>query len=163
VNLGEGFLHRSNPEQYFPDEGERREMAEIFLELARMRKRGEPLWEFSGFYEKAADYVLGRPVGPCDAAGLYIDLHADGGFSVCVDQPVIADLRNRSIAEIWPQLAAQQEAVARCAAATPCFYTCTYNISITAGNIAAFLRETARNRLRHSAGTARKGSPAGAG
>jgi MoaA/NifB/PqqE/SkfB family radical SAM enzyme len=148
VNLGEGFLHRSNPEEYRPDDRERREMAELFRELARLRKRGEPLWEYSGFYEKAADYVEGKPVGPCDAAGLYIDLHADGGVSVCVDQPVIADLRSSSIAEIWPQVAAQRAEVARCSGATPCFYTCTYNISITARNEAAFLLETAGVRLR---------------
>ncbi len=152
VNLGEGFQHRSNPEEFIPDATERREMADLFRNLAQLRKGGEPLWEYSGFYEKAAEYVEGRPVGPCDAGGLYMDLHADGGVSVCVDQPVIANLRDRSIASVWPQLRGEEEAVQRCSATTPCFYTCTYNISLTARNEAAFLRETARVRIRQLAG-----------
>jgi hypothetical protein len=123
-------------------------MAALFRELARLRKRGEPLWEYSGFYEKAAEYVLGGPVGPCDAGQLYIDLHADGGVSVCVDQPVVANLRKESIAAVWPKLAAEQGAVSQCSTATPCFYTCTYNVSMTARNELTFLRETARVRLR---------------
>ncbi len=152
VNLGDGFLHRSNPHEYLPNPVERREMAELFRELARMRRRGESLWEYSGFYEKAADYVEGRPVGPCDAGALYMDLHAGGDISVCVDQPVIADLRGNSIADIWPKLMAQREAVLSCSTTTPCFYTCTYNISITARNEASFFRETASVALRRLVG-----------
>jgi MoaA/NifB/PqqE/SkfB family radical SAM enzyme len=148
VNQGEGFLHRSNDDEYQTTEEERLEMAALFRELARLRKCGEPLWEYSGFYEKAADYVLGRPVGSCDAGQLYVDLHADGSVSVCVDQPVVANLRRESIAEVWPKLTAERGTALRCSTETPCFYTCTYNVSMTARNEFTFLRETARVRLR---------------
>jgi len=147
VNQGEGFLHRSHADEYQAGEAERLEMSLLFRELARLRRNGEPLWEYSGFYEKAADYVLGRPVGQCDAGQLYIDIHADGGVSVCVDQPVVADLRSESIAELWPKLTAARGNASKCSAVTPCFYTCTYNISMTARNESDFLKETARVRL----------------
>jgi MoaA/NifB/PqqE/SkfB family radical SAM enzyme len=147
VNQGEGFLHRSNADEYQASAEERLEMAALFRELAILRKSGEPLWEYSGFYEKAAEYVLGRPVGPCDAGQLYIDIHADGGVSVCVDQPVVADLRRESIAEVWPKLTAEWGAASQCSTTTPCFYTCTYNVSMTARNEFTFLKETARIRL----------------
>jgi MoaA/NifB/PqqE/SkfB family radical SAM enzyme len=127
-------------------------MAEIFLELARLRRQGEPLWEYSGFYDRAAGYVLGKPVGACDAGKMYIDLNADGQVAVCLDHEGVGDARETSISEIWRSLASQQAKVKVCSLESPCFYTCTYNISLTARNEAAFLRETARIRLRRFAG-----------
>lgn len=148
VNQGDGFFHRHSDPQFAPTPLERKEMAATFLELARLRLAGEPLWEYSGFYLKAADYVLGRPVGPCDAGGLYIDLNADGQVAVCLDREGVGDIRSEGIADIWGRLKAQAGAVKACSENTPCFYTCTYNVSITARHQAAFLRETARVRWR---------------
>lgn len=152
VNQGDGFFHRHTDPQFVADAAEREEMAEIFRELARLRRAGEPLWEYSGFYERAAEYVLGRPVGPCDAGRLYIDLNADGQVAVCLDREAVGDLRREKIAQLWQRLTAEAAGVKACSANTPCFYTCTYNISITARHQMAFLRETARVRWRRLIG-----------
>lgn len=148
VNQGDGFFHRHSDPQFVATPEERNEMAEIFLKLAELRLAGEPLWEYSGFYRQAADYVLGRPVGPCDAGRLYLDLNADGQVAVCLDREGVGDIRKESMAELWRRLHAQKDAVRACSAETPCFYTCTYNVSITARHQAAFLGETARVRWR---------------
>jgi MoaA/NifB/PqqE/SkfB family radical SAM enzyme len=148
VNQGDGFFHRHSDPQFAPTPAEREEMAAIFRELARLRRLGEPLWEYSEFYLRAADYVLGKPVGPCDAGTLYIDLNADGQVAVCLDREGVGDIRGGGIASLWGKLQAQAGAVKACSEDTPCFYTCTYNVSITARNQAAFLWETARVRWR---------------
>jgi MoaA/NifB/PqqE/SkfB family radical SAM enzyme len=148
VSLGAGFQHRADDVQFRVEEKQRQEMAKIFRELARLRRNGEPLWEFSGYYEMAADYVLGLPVGPCDAGRLYLDLHADGKLAACPDQPAFGDLRTESVLDALRRLDAQNRHIRRCSAETPCFYTCTYNVSLTARHLFAFLRETAVVRLR---------------
>ena len=148
INQGEGFSHRHSDPQFRASEDERRQMAEIFRELARLRRAGEPLWEYSGFYDLAAEYVLGNPVGPCDAGNMYIDLNADGQIAVCLDHEGIGDIRQTGISQLWPLLESQQVKIKACHQKTPCFYTCTYNISLTARNQFAFLCETARVRLR---------------
>jgi len=148
VNQGDGFSHRHSDPQFVASPAEREEMAEIFRELARLRRAGEPLWEYSGFYRGAADYVLGKPVGPCDAGRLYIDLNADGQVAVCLDREGVGDIRTEPIASLWGRLQSQACAVRGCSETTPCFYTCTYNVSITARHQAAFLLETARVRWR---------------
>jgi MoaA/NifB/PqqE/SkfB family radical SAM enzyme len=146
VNQGDGFLHRHSDPQFAASPAEREEMAALFLELARLRRAGEPLWEYSGFYLRAADYVLGKPVGPCDAGRIYIDLNADGQLAGCLDREGVGDIRVEGIASLWDRLQAQAGAVRACSETTPCFYTCTYNVSITARHQAAFLCETARVR-----------------
>jgi len=148
INQGEGFFHRHSDPQFRASDDERREMAGIFRDLARLRRAGEPLWEYSGFYDIAADYVLGKPVGPCDAGKLYLDLNADGQIAVCLDHEGIGDIRQTSIRHLWPTVESQHEKIKACNERTPCFYTCTYNISFTARNELAFLCETAFVRLR---------------
>ena len=148
VNQGEGFFHRHSDRQYQASDDEREQMAALFRELARLRRSGEPLWEYSGFYERAADYVRGTPVGPCDAGKLYIDLNADGQVAVCLDREGVGDIRQEGIRALLHRLDAEQENVRACQTRTPCFYTCTYNVSITARNETAFLLETLRIRLR---------------
>jgi MoaA/NifB/PqqE/SkfB family radical SAM enzyme len=148
VNQGDGFLHRHSDDRFTATPAEREEMAALYRELARLRRAGEPLWEYSGFYEKAADYVLGRPVGRCDAGRLYIDLNADGQVAVCLDREAVGDLKTEPIGELWQRLEAEAGAVRACSSDSPCFYTCTYNISLTARNLPAFLWETLRVRWR---------------
>lgn len=148
VNQGDGFLHRHSDPRFAATAAERQEMAALFHELARLRRAGEPLWEYSGFYRRAADYVLGKSVGPCDAGRLYIDLNADGRVAVCVDREAVGDLRRERVAELWHRLESESAAVKSCSESSPCFYTCSYNISITARHQAAFLCETARVRWR---------------
>ena len=148
VNQGDGFQHRHSDPQFLATAQEREEMAAIFRELARLRRAGEPLWEYSEFYERAADYVLGKPVGPCDAGKLYIDLNADGQLAVCLDREGVGDIRKERVAALWGRLQSEAGAVKACSETTPCFYTCTYNVSITARHQAAFLWETARVRWR---------------
>ena len=149
INQGEGFFHRHSDPQFRATDDERLQMAEIYRELARLRRAGEPLWEYSGFYDLAADYVLGKPVGPCDAGKMYIDLNADGQVAVCLDHEGVGDIRQTGIKDLWHTLELQNEKVKACNVDTPCFYTCTYNISLTARNEFAFLCETARVRFRH--------------
>ena len=147
INQGEGFSHRHSDPQFRASEDERRQMAEIFRELARLRRAGEPLWEYSGFYDLAAEYVLGNPVGPCDAGNMYIDLNADGQVAVCLDHEGVGDIRQTGIKELWHRLDSQQERIKVCSRETPCFYTCTFNISLTARNEFTFLCESARVRI----------------
>lgn len=148
VNTGHGFAHRAADPLYNATAGEREEMAALFHELARLRRAGEPLWEYSGFYELAADYVLGKGTGICDAGELYVDLRADGRLAVCIDQPDFSDLRRESVAAAWPRIARQREQIRACAVETPCCYTCTSNLSLTADHLVPFLLETARVRGR---------------
>lgn len=148
VNTGHGFAHRAADPLFDATTSEREDMAAIFRELARLRRAGEPLWEYSGFYELAADYVLGKGMGMCDAGELYVDLRVDGRMAVCVDQPAFADLRNESVAAAWPRIAEQRERIRACVWETPCCYTCTANLSLTAGHLFPFLLETARVRWR---------------
>lgn len=158
VSLGCGFQHRADHAQFQADDGQRRGMAAVFRELARLRRQGEPLWEYSGFYDLAADYVLGLPVGTCDAGRLYLDLHSDGKLAPCIDQPVFADLRSESVQSALRRRAALSGDIRRCSTESPCCYTCTYNVSLTARHLAAFLRETALVR-RRAAQRARAGLP----
>lgn len=163
VNTGPGFAHRAADPLYDANDAERREMAALFRELARLRRAGEPLWEYSGFYELAADYVLGKGSGLCDAGELYVDLRADGQLAVCVDQPAFADLRSESVAAAWPRIAGQRERIRQCAGETPCCYTCTANVSLTAGHQLSFLLETALirwcRRREMNAGNGKAGRP----
>ncbi|WP_052263259.1 radical SAM protein [Geobacter pickeringii] len=148
VNTGHGFAHRAADPLHEASAAEREEMAALFRELARLRRAGEPLWEYSGFYELAADYVLGKGGGLCDAGELYVDLRTEGRLAVCVDQPAFADLRRESVAAAWPRIAGERERIRQCAGETPCCYTCTANVSLTAGHQLSFLLETARVRWR---------------
>ncbi len=148
VNQGVGFSHRHSDPQFTPTEDERQQMAEIFRNLADKRRSGEPLWEYSAFYELAAQYVLGKPVGPCDAGNLYIDLNADGQIAPCLDHEGVGDIRLTNMENLWTALRRCQPAISECSCKTPCCYTCTYNISLTARNSGAFMLETARMKLR---------------
>jgi MoaA/NifB/PqqE/SkfB family radical SAM enzyme len=148
VNTGHGFAHRAADPLFEASAAEREEMAALFRELARLRRGGSLLWEYSGFYELAADYVLGRGSALCDAGELYVDLRGDGRLAVCIDQPEFADLRRESVAAAWPRIARQQERISACAGETPCCYTCTTNLSLTSGHLLPFLLETARVRWR---------------
>jgi len=149
MNLGANRMHSDEGVGFGPSDVERARMAGIFRELACLRRRGEPLWEYSGFYEGAADYLLGRPIGPCGAGRQFLDLHADGKLAVCLERTAVADLRRESIAAVPARIAAEKGAVAACAAETPCCYTCTLNVSLTARHRLAFLRETLWVRIRH--------------
>lgn len=148
TNLGADRMHSAEGAGFGPTDAERARMAGIFRELARLRRRGEPLWEYSGFYEGAADYLLGRPIGPCGAGRHFLDLRADGRLAVCLERVPVADLRREGIASVRARIAAEEGAVAACAAATPCCYTCTLNVSLTARHRLAFLMETLWVRTR---------------
>lgn len=149
VTLGGGFAHRSDHPQFLPSQAERREMSSIFLELARLKREGAPLWEYSGFYEKAAGYLLGAPMGPCRAGELYVDLHADGFLAPCVDLPGVADLRTEGAADALKRLRQEKERVRACSEGTPCCYTCTYNLSLTAEHPFSFMRESIQSAWRN--------------
>ena len=142
VAVGEGFAHRNADPLFQACEAEALEMAALFRELARLRRSGEPLWEYSGFYELAADFVLGRPLPDCAAGRLFVDIHSDGTLAACVDQVAFADLRRESIYQAWSRLAQQKEGIRSCTHLTPCCYTCTYNVALTARNLPRFLLET---------------------
>lgn len=148
VNQGVGFSHRHTDPQFTPSEDERQQMSEAFKLLAQLRRAGEPLWEYSAFYELAAEYVMGRPVGPCDAGNLYIDLNANGQVAPCLDHEGVGDIRSINMNGLWPALRACRTKIQECSRSTPCCYTCTYNISLTSRNIVSFIRETVRMKSR---------------
>lgn len=150
VNQGAGFFHRSSESGFTPSDAEKQDMAGLFRALAELRKQGAPLWDFSRFYELAADYVSGKPVGPCDAGALYLDLHSDGIVAPCVELDGFADLRKERIGEVYHRLASRKPRLAACAETTPCCYTCTYHISVTAAHLVSFMIETLRVRGLHA-------------
>ena len=149
VNQGPLSQHRSFDPFFFSTAAEREEMARVFHELSDLRRRGEPLWEYSRFYRLAADFVRGRPVGRCDAGRLYLDLHADGKLAPCLDREPFADLRKEHLPDAMMKFADRRRSVASCSETTPCCYTCTYNVSITARHIFGFSLESLFGRLRH--------------
>lgn len=158
VTCGEGFAHRHTDPLLQANDKERSEMSALFRELARLRQKGEPLWEFSGFYEQAADFMLGAQLPSCDAGRLYLDIRADGTLAPCLDQPIFADLCRERVRDVWPRLAQQEARIRECACMTPCCYTCTYNISLTARHLPEFILESAlmlarsRRRQKRSVG-----------
>lgn len=143
VNQGPG-AHRSDASTFAASAGARAAMAARFEELARLRRRGELLWEPSAFYRAAARFLRGEPLGPCGAGELYVDLRADGAIAPCVELPAVATLDDLAAGRAGPALAAARAAVDRCRASTPCCYTCTVNLAETGRHPAAFALEQAR-------------------
>jgi len=149
VTWGSGFHHRGDDQSLCPTDAERQEMAQIFRALRRFRKTGEPLWEYSRFYDLAADYVTGKPVGVCDAGSLYLDLRPDGTIAACIDQEGLGNLLQEDISALLLRIPSEHDRIAKCSACTPCCYTCTFNLSITAEHLVDFVIETLRIRARH--------------
>lgn len=150
ANSGPGRVHSSDDPVMAATGGERERMAGIFRELARLRRQGEPLWEFSRFYETAADYLLDRPIGDCGAGHLFLDLRSDGRLAVCIEREPFADLRTEPVAEALARLAGERLAAAD--AGCRCCYTCTFNVNATAQNPLGFVLESLRVRLRQRSG-----------
>jgi MoaA/NifB/PqqE/SkfB family radical SAM enzyme len=144
VNQGASLAHRRSDSLFETADGERAAMADLFRSFAVLRRRHEPLWEYSGFYRDCARYVLGEPLGPCAAGRLYLDLHADGALAACVDLTPFADLTRTSVAEALELLPGQAGAIAACHSLTPCCYTCTMNVGATARHPLAFAWESFR-------------------
>lgn len=151
ANGGPGRMHSSDDPLMAASGDDRQRMAEVFRRLARLRRRGEPLWEFSGFYDLAAEFITGNPPLECGAGRLFLDLHADGRLAPCVERRPVADLRLVNVDEALERVAAQADAVAACARNTPCCYTCTANVSLTARHPVRFALETLRVRLKRFA------------
>jgi len=143
VNQGPG-AHRSDGEAFAAGAAEREGVARRFEELARLRRRGEPLWEPSAFYLAAARFLRGEPLGPCGAGELYLDLRADGSVAPCVELPSVATVEDLASGRAAGALAAARDAVTRCRVTTPCCYTCTVNVAETGRHPVAFAFETAR-------------------
>ncbi|HET8538403.1 MAG TPA: radical SAM protein [Anaeromyxobacter sp.] len=148
VNQGPG-AHRSHRGDLFAASAqERARMAARFDELARLRRRGEPLWEPSAFYRAAARFLRGEPLGPCRAGELYVDLRADGSIAPCVELPPVARYDDLAAGRLGTALASAGEAVRRCRTETPCCYTCTVNLAETGRHPFAYAVEQARVLLR---------------
>lgn len=129
VNLGSNFRHRSLDEQLLPLDHEKEEMARTFYRIAALRKKGEPFWEHSSFYENAVSYILFNSVRPCDAGKLFYDLHTDGKIAVCNDLPPFGDLTRETFSDCHARFSAQKKMIQDCYEQHPCYYTCTYAIS----------------------------------
>jgi MoaA/NifB/PqqE/SkfB family radical SAM enzyme len=147
VNQGPG-AHRSDSGAFAAEARERAAMAAAFEELARRRRRGEPLWEPSSFYRAAARFVRGEPLGPCGAGRLYLDLRADGSIAPCVELPPVGRLDDLASGSAWEALAAAQDAVAACRRDSPCCYTCTVSLAESGRRPLAFAAEGALVVLR---------------
>jgi cyclic pyranopterin phosphate synthase len=149
VNQGPG-VHRSDGGGFEATAAEREQMAAAFERLARLRRRGAPLWEPAAFYRAAAAYLRGGPNRPCGAGRLYLDVRADGTVAPCVDLPSVATLDDLVGGRAWAALEAAQPAVDRCRAETPCCYTCTVNLAESGRHPVAVAAETALVLLRAS-------------
>jgi MoaA/NifB/PqqE/SkfB family radical SAM enzyme len=147
VNQGPG-AHRSDSGAFAAEAGERAAVAATFDDLARRRRRGEPLWEPSSFYRAAARFVRGEPLAPCGAGRLYLDLRADGSVAPCVELPAVARLEDLASGRAWAALAASQDAVAACRRDSPCCYTCTVSLAESGRRPLAFAAEGALVMLR---------------
>jgi cyclic pyranopterin phosphate synthase len=148
VAQGAGLAHRGEDAIFDASEDERLEMAELFRHLAVLRRAGEPLWEYSGYYEVAADYVSGRSIALCDAGRVFLDLRANGDLAACVDLPAFASLRGESLGDALMRVDGERLRIQACAQSTPCCYTCTANISETARHPLRFGWESALVWLR---------------
>lgn len=148
VNQGPGAHRSHRGDAFTATPEERARMAGRFDELARLRRRGEPLWEPSAFYEAAARFLRGEPIGPCRAGELYVDLRADGTVAPCVELPPVATLPELLAGALPARLAASGGPVERCRAETPCCYTCTVNLAETGRHPIAFAVEQAHVLLR---------------
>lgn len=144
VAQGAGLAHRAQDAIFTATETERREMAGLFRRLAALRRGGEPLWEYSGYYDVAADYVSGRSIGACDAGRVFLDVRANGDVAACVDLPAFASLRDGAVSQALARVEGDREHIKACAESTPCCYTCTANITETARHPLRFGVETAR-------------------
>lgn len=150
VNQGPG-AHRSESALFTASECERAEMAAAFERLARLRRRGAPLWEPSAFYRAAARFVRGGPLPPCGAGRLFLDVRADGTVAPCVELPAVADLAGLESGAAWRALEHAQRSVAACRGDTPCCYTCTAGLAEIARRPLAFAAESAWVLLRRRA------------
>lgn len=150
VVQGAGLAHRADDDVFSASESERREMADLFRHLVRLRRSGEPLWEYSGYYEVAAEYVMGHSIGTCDAGRVFLDVRANGDLAACVDLPAVASLRAGGVARALALVEGERKHIRRCSENTPCCYTCTANITQTARHPLRYAFETARVRLRAS-------------
>jgi len=148
VNQGPGAHRSHRGEAFAATPEERARMAARFEELARLRRRGAPLWEPSAFYRAAARFLRAEPLAPCGAGELYVDLRADGSIAPCVELPPVATLDDLAAGRLPAALAAARGTVARCRAETPCCYTCTVNLAETGRHPVAYAVEQARVLLR---------------
>lgn len=152
VVQGSGLAHRAQDPAFAASEAERQEMAELFWRLAQLRRAGEPLWEYSGYYDVAATYVSGGSIGRCDAGRVFLDLRANGDLAACVDLPAVASLRGGAVSQALALVDGEGGRISACSENTPCCYTCTANISETARHPLRFALETLRVRLRSGGG-----------
>jgi len=144
VNLGNDFIHRGECRDLVPTQQERGDMVALFHQLAKLRKKGEILCEFSKFYQGAADYIESGSVGRCGAGRLFLDLHADGKLSVCNDLPPFADLMKISFKEALSRIEGEKNKIKYCYEHTPCYYTCSYGITHIAENTRTHILELMR-------------------
>lgn len=159
VNQGPGE-HRSDCGLFAASPEERAGMAAAFEDLARLRRRGEPLWDPSAFYLAAARFVRREVLGPCGAGELYLDLRSDGAIAPCVDFPAVASLDDLVAGRAWAALAASRDAAARCQAKTPCCYTCTMAVAEIGRRPIAFAVEAGLVLLKAALrGSAPRGTP----
>jgi MoaA/NifB/PqqE/SkfB family radical SAM enzyme len=143
VNQGPG-AHRSDGGGFTASAEERERMALRFEDLARRRRRGEPLWEPSAFYRAAAGFLRREPLRRCGAGELFLDVRADGSIAPCVELPPVARVEDLASGRAAAALSAARASVERCRATTPCCYTCTVNLAETGRHPFAFALETVR-------------------
>jgi len=149
---GRGFQHRGLGERPDPQPSERLALRTTFLRLAALKRQGALLWELPEFYELAADFVSGVPIGPCDAGRLFLDVRSDGSIAPCLDQPAYAHLLDPSrvpanLEALRVLRAAVEPALRRCSRETPCCYTCTYNLTTIASHLPGYVADFGRTLL----------------
>ncbi len=143
VNNGVEFYHRSSNSMFaYKRDKVDEEIVSIFQKIAEKRRRGEPFWEFSYFYDGCEDYIFGKPLKACGAARLFLDLHSDGSLAVCNDLKSGVNLLSTRFGDAVNELERYRNNIITCYTNTPCYYTCSYNISYIAEKPIRYLIET---------------------
>ncbi len=113
-----------------------RELLNSIVEGLLERKRtAGPISASTMFIQGLADYYANprRVVFPCLAGYLTLDIFQDGSVHGCGNLPVIANVRNASLREIWFSKGAQENRLAMAQGKCPnCYLSCKAELAIAA-------------------------------
>lgn len=95
---------------------------------------------FSIFYKKAIDWILGKPIGRCNAGYETIYMNVDGNVSACGTLKPFGNLRKRSIFGIWDREKILKD-VRPCYRKPLCYVGCYWGFALLKQNKLSLLRD----------------------
>jgi MoaA/NifB/PqqE/SkfB family radical SAM enzyme len=130
--IGSGFEFRGIEKDFIPLPEEKKNIENLFKQLASLKRKGHKIFGTSKFYEDAARFFAGKYNKRCDANRYILHIDADGSVSPCQDKKPFGDLKNENISNIWKAGLLKTE-IENCYLNTPCYYLCTRLISSMLG------------------------------